>query len=78
MNPIDRNILPLEELKEYRLYRKGEVKIFRIGVETFYSILEKHEHTKGDFWKINFESRGHAQRFWGECCRKGWKMKKKC
>jgi hypothetical protein len=78
MNPIDRNILPLEELKEYRLYRNDETKIFRIGDETFYSILEKYVELPGEYWKVKFESREHARLLWKIHCENGWKPVEEC
>ena len=71
MNPIDRNIIPQEELKTFRLVRGEDIMLFRIGVATFFSVRMAHEKY-GESYKIRYESLEHARRTWKEFCKNGW------
>jgi len=74
MNPIDRNIIPQEELKTFRLVRGEDIMLFRIGVATFFSVRMAHEKY-GESYKIRYESLEHARRTWKEFCKNGWVTK---
>ena len=71
MNFKDKDI-PRERLNEYRLFLNYDNLLFRIGVQTFYSVLTRDGTEKKSYtvYYVDIES---ARKSWKKYCSVGWK-----
>lgn len=75
MNFRDRD-LPREELFTHRLVLGDDILLFRIGVETFYSVMLKYENS-GDSYKTRYDTIDAARDSWNWFKVCGWKPESK-